>query len=163
MQITCRDITLVRCARRLRVAAALITCSPFLVVVSNSYEGFALEPRNPTMETTRKLKNGVWGGESIIVEVTDSGATITYDCADGRIEHSIKIDDNGSFNVTGTHTRHIGGPVRSDEKPDRKRARYRGRVQDTSMTLTVTLTDTNESVGSFSLTYGERPELKRCF
>jgi len=161
--MTCGDVTLVRCAQRLKVAAALITCSSFLVVVSNSSEGFAREPKDPTMETTRKLKNGVWGGESIIIEVTDSGATITYDCADGRIEQSIKIDDNGRFDVAGTHTRHIGGPVRSDEKPERKRVRYRGRVQDARMTLTVTLIDTNESVGSFSLTYGERPELKRCF
>jgi len=30
------------------------------------------------------------------------------------------------------------------------------------MTLVVTLTDTKETVGTFSLTFGERPELHRC-
>ena len=117
----------------------------------------------PPNARTRKVPKGVWGGQHIVVEVTDLGAKITYDCADGTIDQTMERYNNGHFEVRGTHTRYRGGPARSDDKPDRHQARYTGRVKGNSMTLTVILTDTKETVGTFSLTYGERPELTRCF
>ena len=97
-----------------------------------------------------------------MMEVTDAGAAMTYDCAHGTIEQRIEFDSEGRFEVQGTHTRERGGPVRSDEAPDRHPARYTGRVAGKIMTLVVTLTDTKETVGTFSLRFGERPELHRC-
>jgi hypothetical protein len=35
---------------------------------------------------SRPVQKGVWGGPHIIVEVTDNGAKIEHDCADGTIE-----------------------------------------------------------------------------
>lgn len=113
-------------------------------------------------EPTGKVTKGIWGGNHIIMEVTDLGANIAYDCADGTIDQPMKRDNAGHFDVRGTHTRRRGGPARSDEKPDRHQARYMGRVEGNSMTLTVILTGTKETVGTFSLTFGERPELTRC-
>lgn len=109
-----------------------------------------------------KVQNGVWGGPHIIMEVTESGATITYDCAHGTIDQRIVSGRDGRFELQGTHVRERGGPVRSDHQPDSHPARYEGRVDGKTMTLTVTLTDTKESPGTFSLTYGEQPELTRC-
>jgi hypothetical protein len=147
----------------LKVFVALIACAPFIVTASGkSCERFAQPSKDPMATASRKVQTGVWGGDHIIIDVTDGGAKIMYDCAEGVIEQPIETDDNGRFDVRGAHIRNHGGPVRSDEKPDRHRARYAGRVNGKTMTLTVTLADTNETIGTFSLTYGERPELKRC-
>ena len=108
------------------------------------------------------MQNGVWGGDHILIEVTSTGATVMFECADGTIEESLVIDGNGRFDVRGVHIRRTGGPARSDQKPERLRARYSGSVKGNSMTLTVTLPDTNETEGTYSLTYNQRPELRRC-
>ena len=114
------------------------------------------------MERTDKVKNGVWGGQHILMEITESGAQITYDCALGTVDQPFDVNKDGEFDLKGTHTRQRGGPVRSDESPDRHPARYTGRIEGNTMTLTVTLTDTKEPAGKFLLTYGERSELTRC-
>jgi hypothetical protein len=113
------------------------------------------------MEIT-KVPEGVWGGPHIIMEVTANSAAITCDCAVGTIDEPIKIDKDGRFAVRGTFTRQRGGSVRSDETPDRNPAHYAGRVDGKSMTLVVTLPNTNETVDTFYLKYGEQPELTRC-
>ena len=116
------------------------------------------------MERTgsKTAERGVWGGANLLMEVIDTGAALTYDCAHGTIDQRIEFDGTGRFEVHGTHTRERGGPVRSDETPDRHPALYAGRVDGKIMTLVVTLADTKETVGTFSLTFGERPELHRC-
>lgn len=62
----------------------------------------------------------------------------------------------------GTHSPEHGGPVREDETPVVRPARYAGRVEDRRMTLTVTLTDTGEILGTFALTQGVAGRLTRC-
>jgi len=114
------------------------------------------------MQTARMAHEGVWGGANVMMEITDAGAAMTYDCAYGTIEQRIELDSSGRFEVQGTHTREHSGPARSGETPDRHPARYTGRVDGKIMTLVVTLTDTKEIVGTFSLTFGERAELHRC-
>jgi hypothetical protein len=118
--------------------------------------------RGALMQTAKVAREGVWGGASVMMEITDAGAAITYDCAHGTIEQRIELDGEGRFEVRGTHTRERGGPTRSGETPDRHPARYTGRVDGKIMTLVVTLTDAEETIGTFSLTFGERPELHRC-
>ena len=113
------------------------------------------------METT-KVAEGVWGGPHIIMEVTADSAVITCDCAVGTIDEPFKIDKDGRFAVRGTFTRQRRGPVRSDETPNRHPAHYAGRVDGKSMTLVVKLPNTNETVDTFHLKYGEQPELTRC-
>lgn len=143
---------------------ALLTC--FLVLMTplpqRSYEQELRAAKIVSIEKSDKVQNGVWGGPHIIMEVSESGATITYDCAHGTIDQKLLSDREGRFELHGTHVREAQGPVRSDHQPDNHPARYAGRVEGKTMTLTVTLTDTKESAGTFSLTYGEQPELTRC-
>jgi hypothetical protein len=114
-------------------------------------------------QMTTEVPQGVWGGPHIIMEVTTTGASITYDCALGAIDQKITLDSKSRFDVRGTHTRLHPGPTRSDETPDRHPARYTGHVGGKNMTLMLELTDTKEKVGTFSLKLGEQPELTRCF
>ncbi len=109
-----------------------------------------------------KMQTGTWGGQHIRLEVTEDGAKIEYDCAHGTVDGRIEADRNNRFDVRGTHVIEAGGPVSSDAKPNIHPARYTGRIEGKTMTLTVTLTDTNETIGTFSLTHGEQPELTKC-
>lgn len=136
------------------VLSLLIVALPTIRSVESTYAG------GPAIET--KVRIGVWGGNHIIMEVIDFGAKIEYDCADGTIDQTMELDDHGYFEVTGKHTRRRPGPARSNQEPDRHDARYRGRVDGNRMTLTVTLIESKEPVGTFSLKFGERPELTRC-
>jgi hypothetical protein len=148
------------------VVGSLLTC--FLVLIaplpqrSCEQESRVGADKIVSTEKSDTVQSGVWGGEHIIMEVTESGATIRYDCAHGTIDEKIVSDRDGRFELRGTHVREAGGPVRSDHQPDSHPARYAGRVEGKTMTLTVTLTDTKESAGTFSLTYGEQPELTKC-
>jgi len=146
-----------------RIAGLVTVCIVLIVTVQEgSCDRLAQADGHSKPEESRKVRSGVWGGDHIIIEVSSTGANVMFECADGIIEESLVIDGNGRFDVRGVHTRRTGGPARSDQKPERLRARYIGSVKGNSMTLTVTLPDTNETEGTYSLTYGERPELRRC-
>ena len=105
---------------------------------------------------------GDWGGQHLGLVASLSGATLEYDCATGKIAAPIRPDARGRFSVAGEHYPGHGGPVRSDEEPVRRPARYDGVVRGTSMELTVTLTDSNTVVGSFTLVYGRSPFVFKC-
>lgn len=105
---------------------------------------------------------GTWGGEHAALEVTADGGRIEYDCAHGGLADRLALDRRGRFDVTGTHTPEHGGPVREDEKSESRPARYAGRVDGVRMTLTVTLTDTGQLLGTFTLTQGVAGRLMKC-
>ena len=105
---------------------------------------------------------GTWGGEHISMTVMDSGITLEYDCAHGTIDEPINPDEQGRFEVTGIHIIEHGGPVRSDEIPDKHPALYKGKIEENVMTLTVILTDTETVIGEFTLTHGDYPQIYKC-
>lgn len=52
--------------------------------------------------------------------------------------------------------------MREDEKLVSHPARYTGRVDGLRMTLTVTITDTGQRLGTFTLTLGVAGHILRC-
>jgi len=104
---------------------------------------------------------GTWGGPHISLEVTENGAEIDYDCAHGRITEKIVPDRNGNFEVKGIHVREHPGPVREGEDNEQP-ASYRGSIHDDTMTLTVTLTGKNETLGTFTLEHGNSGRVRKC-
>ena len=105
--------------------------------------------------------SGTWGGPHISMEVTETGAEIEYDCAHGRITEEIVPDRNGNFEVKGIHVREHPGPVREGEDNEQP-ASYRGSIHDDTMTLTVTLTGKNETLGTFTLEHGSSGRVRKC-
>ena len=105
---------------------------------------------------------GTWGGTSIRLDVTTQGATIEYDCAHGTIDEPLTTDRDGRFTAAGTHVREHGGPIRQDEQSDRHPARYQGRLTGDSLRLTVTLTDSLQDIGTFTLTRGATGRVLKC-
>jgi hypothetical protein len=110
----------------------------------------------------RRIAEGNWGGDQINVKVEGNTATIEYSCAHGTISGPLALDGNGHFRLEGTHTRERGGPSRSDEGVNAKPAVYTGTVNGKAMTLTVKLKDTDDTIGTFKVVFGEEARLFRC-
>jgi hypothetical protein len=108
----------------------------------------------------KAVTTGTWGGEHVIFEVSEKGADVEFDCARGQISQPIALNQRGDFDVLGTYSPEHGGPVRRDEPVTSTPARYSGHVLGDTMTVTVT--QGKEKVGTFTLTRGARPVLRKC-
>jgi len=116
----------------------------------------------PRPASGKPIEVGEWGGDHVKLLVTETGGTLEYDCAHGTIDQPLLADSSGRFDLAGTHTREHGGPIRIGEKEDKRPARYTGRTDGRTMTLTVTLTGSNEPVGTFTLTRGQLGRIVKC-
>lgn len=105
---------------------------------------------------------GTWGGEHISMEISAGGATIEYDCAHGTIDGFFVIDGSGRFDLTGVHVVERGGPVQDGVPPDAHPASYVGRTDGRTMSLTVTMTDSDQVVGTFVLVKGTQGRVFKC-
>lgn len=111
-------------------------------------------------EAARSIAPGTWGGDHVILELTESGGELEFDCARGRFDGPLRTDANGHFDVKGTFTPEHAGPVRRDERRLQSEARYTGDVAGETMTLKVLRSESD--VASFTLQRGVRPLLKKC-
>jgi hypothetical protein len=105
---------------------------------------------------------GIWGGKHISLEVSEQGAKIEYDCANGTIDKKIILDKNHRFNVLGTHTEEHGGPLRENNAPNSYPARFVGQIKGKQMTLTIKRKDNNKVIGTFKLIHGGESFLVKC-
>lgn len=117
---------------------------------------------NQTTGTSGKLKVGIWGGEHVRAEVTDRGIDFEFDCANGKIPKSVVLDSQGRFNVDGTFATEHAGPVLRDDAGNSRSVRYSGAVTGDDMTLTIRDSNTKEDLGTFTLTHGNEPQLRKC-
>jgi hypothetical protein len=118
--------------------------------------------KQPTKSKSTRVANGVWGGDHIRLQVSDDGATVEYDCAHGTLAQPLALNAQGQFSVTGTHTNEGHGPIRVGREPSGQAASYTGSLQGPTMTLTVTLTDKQQPLGTFTLTQGSEGRLWKC-
>jgi hypothetical protein len=111
---------------------------------------------------TNTLPAGVWGGDHIALFATNSGATLEFDCAHGSINQPVVPDAGGRFDATGVFVLEHGGPVYGGEPEDSHPARFTGVTDGSTMTLTITLTDTNTTQGTYVLFRGKVAKLMKC-
>jgi len=122
--------------------------------------GFLLQAGAQAAPDAGAVATGAWGGEHIVLKVSEKGADLEFDCAHGQVTQPITLDKHGDFDVAGTFTPEHGGPVRRDENTPPASARYSGHVDGDTMSLTVTLV--KEKVGIYTLNRGSRPSLTKC-
>jgi hypothetical protein len=134
-------------------ARLVLSCFLILVVVSPIF-GLAGK--------SQSIQAGMWGGEHISMEVAGGQARIEYDCAHGTISGPLVVNARSEFNLRGTHVREHGGPTRIDEKSSSRPAQYAGHIVAKKMTLTVTLSDTGDVLGTFELFYGRTGRVWKC-
>lgn len=110
------------------------------------------------------LPAGTWGGKNAGMIVTDSGAHLHIGCTVGEVGVVIPLDDQGGFDVAGSHNitafpvdRGIFLPARLTGSTD---------LRQLSLSLTVTIDDTvhHETVvlGPVRLRWGAEPEMGPC-
>jgi hypothetical protein len=155
-----RSLTLRTCARAERIAEhvpiyrpAFAVCA--LTVMISLGSGCVGNPTGPS------ALDGIWGADHITMSISDT-THLELDCAHGDIPATLAVDARRQFNVTGTFTREHGGPIRVGEDPDIHPAGYSGSVSGDQLALTIHLTDTGETIGTFSLTRGVSGRIVKC-
>ena len=108
------------------------------------------------------VQSGTWAGQHIVMEVTSAGATVEFDCAHGTLDAPLKLDSGGRFDVSGSFTPERGGPTRGDSASRAVPARYSGSLDDSTLTVTVVLTESKVTVGVFTLRHNARARLFKC-
>jgi hypothetical protein len=111
---------------------------------------------------TREVARGTWGGDHVRLEVGEKGAELDFDCAHGSIDNPILLNDQGRFEIKGVLVREQHGPVRVGHEPKNESAVYSGRLQGATMTLWVTLSGSQETLGTYSLVHGEQARVRKC-
>jgi hypothetical protein len=111
---------------------------------------------------TKRVSPGVWGAMGVAMEVTDSGATIEYDCARGTIDQPLLLDADSRFDIKGRHLREHGGPIREGEESRGEPVRYVGQVTGDTMTLTVKSEGSDTAIGSYKLVHGKTGRIRKC-
>lgn len=110
----------------------------------------------------KRAQEGTWGGLHIEMNVTRNGATLRYDCAEGSIDEPLVLDRRGQFKARGKHKASHPGPIRENEADNSVAAIYTGKVVGNRMTLTVRLANSNETVDTFELVFGQGGRIRRC-
>ena len=130
------------------------------LIVVFALSGVLLQAGAQAAPGASAVATGAWGGDHIVLKVSEKGADVEFDCAHGQVTQPIVVDKHGDFDVAGTFTPEHGGPVRRDENPTSASARYSGHVDGDTMSLTVTLD--KAKVGTYTLNRGSRASLTKC-
>jgi hypothetical protein len=127
------------------------------IVIATMLGGSACSPAGGS--GIDRVPAGEWGGEHVGLLVTESGGRIELDCAHGTLDGPLAVDTDGLFAVPGTLVRE-GGPVRVDERPEVRSARYSGRLRGRRLELE--LVAGSDHLGPYLMALGEPPRLLKC-
>jgi hypothetical protein len=122
----------------------------------------AASPAAPSAQQVTALREGTWGGQHVSLTATAKGGTLEYDCAHGTVDAAITLDSTSRFDVRGRHYVERPGPRREGDDESGRPARYAGRVDGDKMEITITLTDTGDPIGTFSLEFGKSRRIRKC-
>lgn len=147
---------------KIRTTAALIILT---LLVTTAAQGAVWQSKKKRRSQVKKMETvsiGKWGGRHVGMDVTGDGAQLDFDCAHATINQPLTLDGGGNFDVKGFYVQEHGGPVRSDEDQSGQPARFKGRVAGKTLTLTVTLDSSAQSIGTFTLEHGKYPRIVKC-
>lgn len=94
--------------------------------------------------------------------MTKNGAEIQFNCAHGDIEEPLLLDQQGRFSAKSTSVRRRMGPQREGNPSVNQTAVYSGVIRNQSMTLTVTLMETKQMIGTFTLEHSKLVRPVKC-
>ena len=118
----------------------------------------AIGPCDPTGVKPPRDLAGMWGGDNAALMADDTSAHVHIGCTYGNIHNRIMLDAGGRFDMAGEQNITAHPVDRGILHP----ARFSGRVIGSTMTLTVTLTDTTVTLGPVLLWYGKEPRMGPC-
>jgi hypothetical protein len=112
-------------------------------------------------EPPRSL-TGKFGGNGAGLDATEAVMRLTFDCATGSIDGPIALDDQGRFDVSGRFERDGPGPARPDSPKGGEPARYTGRLEGETLTLSLRPAGSDQVLGPFTLIRGRVPHIRSC-
>ncbi|HWW93142.1 MAG TPA: hypothetical protein VN375_07235 [Vicinamibacteria bacterium] len=115
----------------------------------------------PGADARTRLASGEWGGEHVRMSVGEAGAVLELDCAHGRVDEALVLDERGRFEAKGRFVREHGGPTRKDEAEGGAPALYRGSAEGSSLVLEIVVEE-GAPLGPYRLTLGGRARLVKC-
>ena len=128
--------------------ATVVACGSSTTTANPPYDG--------------KLAVGTWGGDTAGVIVEDTLVHVHIGCTFGDIHFRPPFDIEGGFNATGTYMLRAYPIAVGPEVP----AQFVGRVDKTTLTLTVTVNDTVQKktvvLGPVNVVFGRDPKMKNC-
>jgi hypothetical protein len=116
----------------------------------------------PTSAPGHLLQVGDWGSaqspflDNRLLTVSTTGAVLRSECSDGVIAEPILLDVAGQFDVSGTYQ------IQAGPTGLPRPARYFGSVTGQTMTFRVVLTEDSQTLGPFTLTFGQLPQIGYC-
>jgi hypothetical protein len=93
--------------------------------------------------------------------VARSGTELEFDCGKATVPGAIDTDRDGAFTAIGTFLQERPGPTTPGGPPQRP-MRLSGTVKGDDMQVHVVLTDRDEDVGTFTLTFGSTARVIKC-
>jgi len=134
---------------------------------ANVKEAVATDNVNKNISSSSKEKTdptaeGIWGGPHVRLSMSEGAIQVEFDCAHGTINAPLGTDAQGRFDIPGTFVREGPGPIRVGRTPGARSARYSGRIEGKTMTLSVNLTEPDEALGTYTLTQGSEGRLWKC-
>jgi hypothetical protein len=105
---------------------------------------------------------GGWGGDHVSLTVGETSSHLEFDCAHADIPGALTVTHAGLLAAAGTFVREHGGPIRVGEPLDQHPALFTGTVSGDVMSLTIRLTDVDESLGPFTLARGASGPVFKC-
>lgn len=105
-----------------------------------------------------RLPLGTWGGDEAGLVVSETDAHVHIACTLGDIAGPIPVDSRGAFDVAGTYNVDAFPIDRGIRHP----SRFTGKTDGRTSTLTVRLTDTGQTFGPVTLTFGVTPRMRNC-
>jgi len=109
----------------------------------------------------RRIAEGEWGGDHVRLTVTRSGATLDFDCGLGSMSGPLMASADGRFEQMGRYVAERPGPVRKSDDQSGEKARYSGRREGDSLSLSVSLAD-GQTLGPYQLRRGARGRVTKC-
>ena len=104
---------------------------------------------------------GVWGAnQEAALTISRDGGSLQLPCAFGFIDQRVVTDASGRFDVAGNYTRMMGA-VPPGGVP-KYAARYSGRTDGHTMTLSIAVPDLQATIGPLTLVRGVNPNLVQC-
>jgi hypothetical protein len=105
---------------------------------------------------------GTWGGDDVRITIGAASSILQYDCAHGTIDQPFAVNSIGRFDLVGTHTLEEPGPIREGQTSVARPARYTGSTDGKTMTFAITLTESNQTFGLFTLALDAPGRVVKC-
>lgn len=110
--------------------------------------------------TSTQPIQGQWGGHDASLVLSEATGALAYACGAGTVDSGWMLDRQGRFQGTGLHY-FGGGPLPDTGRPPHPAA-YRGLLQGNTLTLTVLLLDSPDTLGPFVMRRGGRVVSELC-